>query len=126
MSQLLLPLGATSPGSGYGAVEEVGGQDRRRSATKPREVDHAEQNKRDVFHATKHRHSRDRTAIAELLQRLGIVGATRHELATALHMPLTTVCGRVNELKKMQSVVEPGERRPTPAGKTAVVVVWRV
>lgn len=88
-------------------------------------LDPAEQNKRDVFRATRPRHTRDRAAIAQYLQKLGRAGATRHEIALALHLPLTTVCGRVNELKKLESVIEPGERRPTPAGKTAVVVVWK-
>lgn len=88
-------------------------------------VDHGQQNKREVLEQTRPKHHGDRQRIVVLLQELGDLGATRHEIADRLRLPLTTVCGRVNELKKMGEVTEPGTRRLTPHGKTAVVVVWK-
>lgn len=86
-------------------------------------VDHGQQNKVETYHATRPRHKGDRLAILRLLRRIP-EGLTRHQVAAILGMPLTTVCGRVNELKRMGDVRETGERRPTEAGKSATVVVY--
>jgi len=89
-----------------------------------RPVDHGRENKRQTRDATEPRHRGDRARVINLLAAIGARGATRHELAAQLQLPLTTVCGRVNELKKMGEVTESGERRPTEHGKTATVVVY--
>lgn len=49
-------------------------------------------------------------------------GATRHEIAAALGMPLSSVAGRVCELEAEGFVRSTEETRPTPYGKTATVV----
>jgi predicted ArsR family transcriptional regulator len=49
-------------------------------------------------------------------------GATRHEIAEALGMPLSSVAGRVCELEAEGLVISTEETRPTPYGKTATVV----
>jgi hypothetical protein len=86
-------------------------------------VDYGRQNKRETFEATMPRHRGDRLRIVEAL-RGQPAGLTRHELAGRLGLPLTTVCGRVNELKQMGEARESGERRPTVHGRTATVVCY--
>jgi DNA-binding MarR family transcriptional regulator len=58
--------------------------------------------------------------IVQHLERSG--ASTRHELADALAMPLSGVCGRVNELEMCGLVVSTAETRETQYGKTATVV----
>ena len=87
------------------------------------EPDPGRQNKVETYYATRPRHKGDRLAIVDILRRIPD-GLTRHQIAAVLGMPLTTVCGRVNELKRLGEVRETGERRPTEAGKSATVVVY--
>jgi hypothetical protein len=84
-------------------------------------------NRDRVFRETKPWHSGDCKRVAEYLARCGSNGATRHEIAEALAMPLSGVCGRVNTLLKHQRcyVVE-GVTRPSPFGRPADVVFARV
>mgnify|MGYP002365379221 CR=1 FL=1 len=49
-------------------------------------------------------------------------GYTRAELAHATGITLSAVCGRVNELVKLQRIVEPYRRRCTVTGKNAWTV----
>lgn len=88
---------------------------------KVRPVDHGRQNKREQLEQSRPKHSGHRLRILELLQ-VTADGLTRHELAERLQLPLATVCGRVNELKKMGEVIEPGERRTTTGKSSATVV----
>lgn len=60
--------------------------------------------------------------VVEKLRDLGSHGATRHELAMMLKRPISSMCGRVNELEKAGIVVETGETRETQYGKLASVV----
>ena len=60
--------------------------------------------------------------VIEKLRSLGSVGATRHELAQMLNRPISSMCGRVNELEHAGIVIETGETRPTQYGKEATVV----
>ena len=108
MGQLLFP-NMTNSGSRRG---------RPRSA-----VDHGRVNRREVYEAGKPRHSGDRKRILELLEQLGPGGATRYELSVKLNMNYTTVSGRVTDLKKLGAVEDTAERRLTPSGSTACVVV---
>lgn len=61
--------------------------------------------------------------VIEKLRELGSRGATRHELAEMLNRPISSMCGRINELEKAKLVVENGETRPTQFGKEATVIV---
>jgi hypothetical protein len=60
--------------------------------------------------------------VIEKLRELGSHGATRHELASMLNRPISSMCGRINELEKANLVVETGETRATQFGKEATVV----
>jgi predicted transcriptional regulator len=60
--------------------------------------------------------------IVKKLRELGKVGATRHELAHMLRRPLSSMCGRINELEKAGIVCESGDTRQTEYGKPATVV----
>lgn len=82
-------------------------------------------NKARVHRDTKPTHSGVRLRVLKHIQRMASVGATREEIADALGMPLSSVCGRVNELMdpRWPDVVETDQRRLTRYGKPAVVVV---
>ena len=82
-------------------------------------------NKAQVHRATKPSHSGVRLRVLKHIQRMASVGATRDEIAEALGIPLSSVCGRVNELldPRWPDVVETDQRRNTRYGKPAVVVV---
>lgn len=90
---------------------------------RPRVIDHGRQNRSEVHEAGKPRHSGDRKRILELLERLGPGGATRYELSVELEMNYTTVSGRVADLKRMGEVRDTKEKRMTPSGSPACVVV---
>ena len=60
--------------------------------------------------------------VIEKLRELGSKGATRHELASMLNRPISSMCGRINELEKANLVVETGETRVTQFGKEATVI----
>jgi predicted transcriptional regulator len=49
-------------------------------------------------------------------------GLTRYELAERTNRPVSSVCGRINELEKLGLVNEADESRPTPYGGNAVVM----
>ena len=49
-------------------------------------------------------------------------GLTRYELADRTNRPVSSVCGRINELEKLGLVTEADESRPTPYGGNAVVM----
>lgn len=94
------------------------------SPARPRKTpDLGLQNKAETFRETEPRHSGDRLRVVQVLQRFRC-GLTRHQIAEQLGVSLATVCGRVNELKRMGEVRESGERRPTENGRMATVVVW--
>jgi predicted transcriptional regulator len=50
-------------------------------------------------------------------------GLTRHEIASKLNMPLSTVCGRVSELEEIGLVRTTDETRMSPHGKPACIVI---
>ena len=79
-------------------------------------------NRNDVYQETMPRHGKDGERVLQKLRSLGYHGATRDELSISLLMPLTTVCGRVNELLKQQLILETDQRRQTRTGSTAVVL----
>lgn len=63
---------------------------------------------------------------AEILSALAVAGAygrTCYELSQRLGMAYTSASARLSELKRSGEVVESGERRPTPSGCSAAVVV---
>ena len=60
--------------------------------------------------------------VIQKLRELGSLGATRHELAQMLNRPISSMCGRVNELETAGIVIETGVTRPTQYGKEATVV----
>lgn len=60
--------------------------------------------------------------VIQKLRDLGSLGATRHELAYLLNRPISSMCGRINELEAAGIVVETGGTRTTQYGKEATVV----
>lgn len=80
-------------------------------------------NRNRNYHDSKPRHPSQR---AKVLQWLDVVtDATREEIASALGIPLASVCGRVSELVKSGEVVETKNRRETTNGKFAVVLMTK-
>jgi predicted transcriptional regulator len=61
-----------------------------------------------------------------ILKALEQGGLTRHEIAEACKMPLSTVCGRISELEEKGLVRTSTEKRSTQYGKPATVVVSTV
>lgn len=82
-------------------------------------TDPALASRNQAYDDSKPRHAGHTATIVAELRRVGAEGATRHQLAARLGLKLSTVCGRVNELKKAELITE-GERR-TAAGGTGVV-----
>ncbi len=62
-------------------------------------------------------------AILDNLAAAGRHGRTCAELSERLMMAYTSVSARLSELKRSGDVVESGEKRPTPSGCLAFVVV---
>lgn len=81
---------------------------------------HSVANRNATFWSLENLSVAKRRIVEFLLSRPG--GATRHEIAAALGMPLSSVAGRVCELETEGWVVSTEETRPTPYGKTATVV----
>lgn len=77
-------------------------------------------NRNQVFHSLEGLPASQRRIVDFLTLRHD--GATRHEIAAALRMPLSSVCGRVSELENMELVQSTDEKRETQYGKTATVV----
>ena len=81
---------------------------------------HSENNRDNVFYSLEQ--------LPEAKRRICVLledspnGLTRHEIAAALVMPLSTVCGRVTELEESGWVVSTAETRQTQHGKPATVV----
>jgi hypothetical protein len=67
--------------------------------------------------------SRCQFLVADYVERAGRVGATRHEIAAALRMPLSGVCGRIAELERAGLVVSTAATRESQFGKPATVIV---
>jgi hypothetical protein len=82
-------------------------------------------NKAIVHRNTKPLHSGQRLRILKHIEKMADCGATRDEIADSLGLPVSTVCGRVNELldPRWPDVVETDQRRNTRYGKPAVVLV---
>jgi hypothetical protein len=101
------------------------GMEQQASRNRPRRrsVDHGRANRREVHEATKPRHSGDRARIVALLEQRGPGGATRYELSVELRLPYTTVSARVTALKRMGCVRDTDQKRQTPTGSPACVVV---
>lgn len=49
-------------------------------------------------------------------------GLTRHELADRMGILLSSVCGLVRQLVSDGAVVESGDTRPSPAGRSSKIV----
>ena len=77
--------------------------------------------KRDI----KPRLSGQRLRVLEFVKTRGIEGATRHEIAEGLGIPLQSVCGRVAELldKRWPELLETDAKRETQFKQPAVVLV---
>lgn len=82
-------------------------------------------NKAQVHRDTKPNHSGQRLRVLKHVERMATVGATRDEIAEALAMPVSSVCGRVDELldERWPDLVETDQKRPTKFGRPAVVLV---
>lgn len=84
---------------------------------------HSRLNRDRVFDETKPQHSTAAAKVLAFVRSQGSRGATRHEIAEALSMPLSGVCGRVAELLKEEACfVVPGFVRKTRHGKNADLV----
>lgn len=85
-------------------------------------------NKAQVHRDTKPLHTGQRLRILKHIEKMADCGATRDEIAEALGLPVSTVCGRVNELldPRWPDVVETDQRRNTRYGKPAVVLVAKI
>lgn len=83
-----------------------------------------EQNRNEVYRETLPTHSGKRAEVLRYVSKMADIGATRDEIAAALGIPLSSVCGRVNELLNCQppAVYETNDRRVTRSGKSAVVL----
>lgn len=57
------------------------------------------------------------------IARRGINGATRQEIAEKLELGIPTVCGRFDDLKRMNLIRDSGRTRKTSSGRAAVVMV---
>lgn len=64
-------------------------------------------------------------AAIETLQRVGAVGLTRHELASAMDLPLQSVCAIALRILRSGEAIEDGRKRKTPCGHDAAVMVAR-
>lgn len=84
------------------------------------QVPHGVMNRNDVYFAGRSEHKGVRGQVLAWLRTNG--PATREQIAVGMHRPLSSICGRVNELMAHGDVIETSERRITSAGKTAVVV----
>ncbi len=82
--------------------------------------EHSEANRDNVFRSLEELPAVKRK-ICELLEQ-SPNGLTRHEIADALVMPLSSVCGRIKELEGDGWVHSTAETRATQYGKTATVV----
>ncbi len=82
--------------------------------------EHSEANRNEVFRSLEELPAVKRK-ICDLLEQSSN-GLTRHEIAAALAMPLSSVCGRVKELEADGWVHSTGETRETQYGKPATVV----
>jgi hypothetical protein len=60
--------------------------------------------------------------ILSALAEAGDAGLTRHELAERLGLPLSSVCGRVNQLVRSGQAIEHGDTRMSPYGHRAAVL----
>ena len=82
----------------------------------------AEQNRNQHYESILGTLSHGRRKVLEAISAAGSYGATRYELAKKLNLPVSSVCGRVNELEKERYVVETEAKRPTEHGGMATVV----
>lgn len=87
------------------------------------ERDDSKPNRDRVYLATLPWHAGDCKRVLEHLRQCGQQGATRHEIADALRIPLSGVCGRVSTLLKAgKAFVVDGRVRMSPFGRPADVV----
>lgn len=81
---------------------------------------HSEQNRNDVFYSLEQL-PKVKRRIVDLLN-VSVRGLTRHEIASQLGLPLSSVCGRVSELETEGWLVSTDETRTTQYGKPATVI----
>lgn len=69
--------------------------------------------------------SGQRLRVLDYIKSRGLDGATRHEVAIGIGIPLQSVCGRVAELldKRWPELIETAEKRETQFKQPAVVLV---
>ena len=72
----------------------------------------------EAFHDTKPQHPRQQTRILAMLERSGRP-MTRGEIAAISGIALSAVCGRVNELVKVGSLIELDRRQCRITGRSA-------
>lgn len=59
--------------------------------------------------------------VLDFLEERGIVGGTQEEIHFATGMRISSICGRVSELRELGKVCDSGERRANVSGVGAVV-----
>lgn len=78
---------------------------------------------RTAFEAARPKLNPRQLAINEHLQIVGRSGLTRYELAEKMRLPIQSITGPVRVLLDNGAIVEPGNRRESPHGKPAKVLV---
>jgi len=82
----------------------------------------SEQNRNDHYDAILATAPQSRARVFLALADAEPRGLTRFELAQVTKLPVSSICGRVNELEKTNLIVETDEKRDTPNGGTSVVL----
>lgn len=84
---------------------------------------HAKTTKAMAHSSARPRQADRRKRIAAYVRSCGARGAHREEIATAMAMPLQSVCSPVLELLREGVLIETPQRRPTKTGSMAAVII---
>ena len=84
---------------------------------------HAQETRAAAAKAAAKHESRIRRRVLDYVTACGSVGATRQEIASGIGRPVQSVCSPVLSLLRDGLLCETPDRRTTPWGKLAVVIV---
>lgn len=88
-------------------------------------IDHGKLSRDDAYVNSLPEHEAQRRKVLAVIASSGAAGLTREEIAKRGKVKLSSVCGRVDDLKKTGAVIVTGRKRPTDSGSRASVVVCR-
>ena len=86
-------------------------------------VDHGKRSRNEAYADSVAEHPDQRSRVLLAISKARVDGVTREELSQLLGLPIPSICGRVNELKKLDLVVDTERRRETSSGRKAAVIV---